>query len=84
MLLHGPEGSQKQSPHESGEALTGELCLVSPCLGWSQRLLNRDHHQAYYEVKKSSWQEDIQTLLVDQCCASGGLLAAAWICRNFV
>lgn len=40
-----------QSPHGGGEALVGELALVAPCLGWSQRLLNRDHHAAYYQVQ---------------------------------
>ena len=39
-----------QSLHGSGEALVGELALLAPCLGWSQRLLNRDHYAAYYKV----------------------------------
>jgi acyl-coenzyme A synthetase/AMP-(fatty) acid ligase len=29
--------------------VTGELALAVPCLGVSQRLLNKDHRQAYYE-----------------------------------
>ena len=52
VLLSGAEGAEHQSPHGSGEALTGELALLGPCLGWSQRLLNRDHHAAYYQVQK--------------------------------
>ncbi|KAK9802017.1 hypothetical protein WJX73_001758 [Symbiochloris irregularis] len=50
LLLRGAEGEERQqSPHGGGEACNGELTLVGPCLGWSQRLLNRDHHTAYYE-----------------------------------
>ena len=30
--------------------LIGELALVPPLLGSSQRLLNKDHFQVYYEV----------------------------------
>lgn len=51
VLLSGDEGSRRQSVHGSGEAVVGELALVPPCLGWSQRLLNRDHHAAYYQVR---------------------------------
>jgi acetyl-CoA synthetase len=29
--------------------VTGELALAVPCLGASQRLLNKDHAQAYYK-----------------------------------
>ena len=32
------------------KALSGELALVPPLLGSSQRLLNRSHHEVYYEV----------------------------------
>ena len=51
VLLKGEGASAQQSAHGSGEALVGELALVAPCLGWSQRLLNRDHYTAYYQVE---------------------------------
>ncbi|KAK9811852.1 hypothetical protein WJX72_011194 [[Myrmecia] bisecta] len=47
LVILGEEG--RQSPHGSSEALTGELALVPPLLGSSQRLLNRDHFAAYYQ-----------------------------------
>jgi acetyl-CoA synthetase len=31
-----------------GEGETGELYLIPPSIGLSQRLLNRDHHEVYY------------------------------------
>jgi acetyl-CoA synthetase len=34
---------------EGRPATNGELFLVPPTLGYSQHLLNRDHHQAYFE-----------------------------------
>ncbi|HSF17590.1 MAG TPA: AMP-binding protein [Vicinamibacteria bacterium] len=36
--------------HEASEGETGELFLVPPSLGLSQRLLNRDHHDVYYRA----------------------------------
>ncbi|HXV61613.1 MAG TPA: AMP-binding protein [Vicinamibacteria bacterium] len=36
--------------HEVSEGQTGELFLVPPSLGLSQRLLNRDHHDVYYQA----------------------------------
>ena len=43
------------------EAATGELALVPPMLGASQRLLNRDHYQAYFQVQSiGSWQHTLQ------------------------
>ena len=53
MLLVGEE-TVTQSAHESGEAVTGELALVPPFLGGSQRLLNADHHKVYFKVS-SRW-----------------------------
>ena len=53
MLLVGEE-SATHSAHESGEAVTGELALVPPFLGGSQRLLNADHHKVYFKVS-SRW-----------------------------
>ena len=50
VLLHGDKGSQRQSSHESGEHLIGELTLVPPFLGSSQQLLNADHSKVYYRV----------------------------------
>ncbi len=34
---------------EVGEGDTGELYLMPPAMGMSQRLLNGDHHEVYYE-----------------------------------
>lgn len=48
LLLLGPGG--RQSAHGSREALTGELALLPPMLGSSQRLMNRSHHEVYYQV----------------------------------
>ena len=39
-----------QSMHGDRAALVGELAVVPPLLGSSQRLLNRDHHSVYYKV----------------------------------
>jgi acetyl-CoA synthetase len=33
----------------AGEGETGELYLIPPSIGLSQRLLNKDHHEVYYE-----------------------------------
>ncbi len=44
-----PDG--RQSPHtHNAKPATGELAIVPPMLGSSQRLLNRDHHAAYFKV----------------------------------
>lgn len=43
--------SGEQSGHRDSEAVTGELALVPPLLGSSQRLLNRDHYSVYYKVR---------------------------------
>ena len=37
-----------ESGRETSEGETGELFLIPPAVGLSQRLLNRDHHEAYY------------------------------------
>ncbi len=50
MLLMKGEGGSQQSHHSSGEEAIGELALAPPLLGGSQRLLNRDHYNVYYEV----------------------------------
>ncbi|KAI8464379.1 MAG: hypothetical protein J3K34DRAFT_388561 [Monoraphidium minutum] len=47
LVLLGPEG--EQSAHFGGGPFIGELALVPPMLGLSQRLLNRDHAKTYYE-----------------------------------
>ena len=36
------------SPLACAAAATGELAITAPCLGLSQRLLNRDHASMYY------------------------------------
>ncbi|CAL8471383.1 g10925 [Coccomyxa elongata] len=38
-----------QSMHGDWTAVVGELAVVPPLLGSSQRLLNRDHHSVYYK-----------------------------------
>ena len=53
VLLVGEE-TVTQNAHESGKAVTGELALVPPFLGGSQRLLNADHHKVYFKVS-SEW-----------------------------
>ena len=47
----GPVGSERNR----SKPMTGELTLVPPLMGSSQRLLNKDHFQVYYEVAHSSW-----------------------------
>ena len=52
----GEAGQQSQaeaaasSTSTAAEARIGELAVVPPMLGISQRLLHRDHHKVYYEV----------------------------------
>ncbi|EIE19718.1 acetyl-CoA synthetase-like protein, partial [Coccomyxa subellipsoidea C-169] len=41
--------SGRQSMHGDRAAVVGELAVVPPLLGSSQRLLNRDHHSVYYK-----------------------------------
>eukprot|EP00887_Chlorella_sp_A99_P006425 scaffold3.g6425.t1 len=45
----GGGGGQALSPHGDPAAVTGELAIGAPMLGVSQRLLNKDHGQVYYE-----------------------------------
>lgn len=42
-----------QSPHGESAEVAGELALVPPLLGSSQRLLNRNHAAVYYQAKSS-------------------------------
>jgi hypothetical protein len=42
--------SGRQSMHGERTAMVGELAVVPPLLGSSQRLLNRDHFSVYYKV----------------------------------
>ena len=46
------DAAPSASEQTSQESITGELALVPPVLGASQRLLNRDHYQAYYQVPR--------------------------------
>ena len=54
----GEAGQQSQaeaaasSMSVAAEACIGELAVVPPMLGISQRLLHRDHHKVYYEVSQ--------------------------------
>ena len=52
LVLLAADGTQ--SPHGRPEAVVGELALVSPLLGSSQSLMNRDHHDVYYRVRRDS------------------------------
>lgn len=45
--------SGRQSMHGERTAMVGELAVVPPLLGSSQRLLNRDHFSVYYKVLTS-------------------------------
>ena len=33
------------------KSVSGEVAIVPPLLGSSQRLLNKDHYEVYYQVK---------------------------------
>ena len=33
------------------ESVSGEVAIVPPLLGSSQRLLNKDHYEVYYKVQ---------------------------------
>ena len=48
--------SGRQSPHGEPAEVAGELALVPPLLGSSQRLLNRDHAAVYYKAGTSATQ----------------------------
>ncbi|KAL0031137.1 hypothetical protein WJX77_005362 [Trebouxia sp. C0004] len=42
-------GGQQLESRGNGKAVSGELALVPPLLGSSQRLLNKSHYEVYYE-----------------------------------
>lgn len=42
-------GGQQPESRGYGKAVSGELALVPPLLGSSQRLLNKSHYEVYYE-----------------------------------
>ncbi len=46
-----PGGGQQLESRGYEKAVSGELALVPPLLGSSQRLLNKSHYEVYYEVK---------------------------------
>lgn len=48
-------GSRQGAPgtQKGGGAVSGEVALVPPLLGSSQRLLNKDHYEVYYQVAQS-------------------------------
>lgn len=48
-ILVEEEEGVRQSAHASMERCLGELTIVPPFLGSSQRLLNADHHKVYYQ-----------------------------------
>ena len=52
-----------QSPHGERAEVAGELALVPPLLGSSQRLLNRDHAAVYYKAGDSSMVRPSQVRL---------------------
>ena len=41
---------QQASGRGHKKAVSGELAIVPPLLGSSQRLLNKDHYEVYYQV----------------------------------
>ena len=51
LVLIAPDGRQSAGGEAGGAA--GELALVPPLLGSSQRLLNRDHRAVYFEVRST-------------------------------
>ena len=53
LVLIAPDGQQRTGREAGGACAAGELALVPPLLGSSQRLLNRDHHAVYYEVRST-------------------------------
>lgn len=54
MVILSAEEGASQSTQGSGERIIGELALVPPFLGASQRLLNADHYRVYYEVRSNN------------------------------
>ena len=74
MLLLAAGG---QSAHGEGAEVAGELALVPPLLGASQRLLNRDHAAVYYEV----W---LRSLPPAKSLATILLLAHCQACCSFL
>ncbi|KAL4458608.1 hypothetical protein ABPG75_013473 [Micractinium tetrahymenae] len=49
ILVQQPDDSQRLSIHgEDSAVVSGELAILAPALGTSQRLLNADHHQVYF------------------------------------
>lgn len=50
VILAGEGPTLHQTTHETGEPVIGELALVPPFLGGSQKLLNADHYKVYYQV----------------------------------
>jgi len=57
-ILVEEEGGVRQSAHTSLEPCLGELTVVPPFLGGSQKLLNADHHKVYFQVQYRSVHED--------------------------
>lgn len=47
--MHCGAGPSRQD-RDNSKPVIGELALVPPLMGSSQRLLNKDHFQVYYEV----------------------------------
>lgn len=44
------KGQQAAGRQQKKKGVSGELALVPPLLGSSQRLLNKNHYEVYYEV----------------------------------
>ena len=65
----------------AADARTGELAVVPPMLGISQRLLHRDHHKVYYEVSQlcSCRAGGRNRLAVAAQVVPRSLTASAWV-----
>lgn len=50
LVLLSADGTQSHHLSNSTSPAKGEVALAPPMLGSSQRLLNRDHHQIYFQV----------------------------------
>lgn len=50
-VITAERGSEQQASGKGdAKSVIGELAIVPPLLGSSQRLLNKDHHEVYYQV----------------------------------
>ena len=62
-------------------AAAGELALVPPMLGTSQRLLNRDHEEVYFQVPLNPAMHVLRSVHMLQAESGGRRKGAALQCR---